>query len=210
MSNKYFNLLCLISISLSICFSFFEFHQSYNYTKLILKNNFNETLPQGVAASVNGKNIAMTDYLVAIQMLSEESRDKINVKDYQLAIDRLIEGELLFQYAMKNNILYQSEVNQKIIKTMLLSIYAEVTSLEITEEELLSFYQTKLNESAEFSQSMEFIAWDDVKQQIQASLVLHKKSVKLQEYIMMLRNKSDIEYNNSVGALSTEKGKVKI
>jgi hypothetical protein len=192
MSNKYFNLLCLISISLSICFSFFEFHQSYNYTKLILKNNLNETLPQGVAASVNGKNIAMTDYLVAIQ------------------IDRLIEGELLFQYAMKNNILYQSEVNQKIIKTMLLSIYAEVTSLEITEEELLSFYQTKLNESAEFSQSMEFIAWDDVKQQIQASLVSHKKSVKLQEYIMMLRNKSDIEYNNSVGALSTEKGRVKI
>jgi hypothetical protein len=167
-------------------------------------------LPQGVAASVNGKNIAMTDYLVAIQMLNEESRDEINVKDYQLAIDRLIEGELLFQYAMKNNILYQSEVNQKIIKTMLLSIYAEVTSLEITEEELLSFYQTKLNESAEFSQSMEFIAWDDVKQQIQASLVSHKKSVKLQEYIMMLRNKSDIEYNNSVGALSTEKGRVKI
>jgi uncharacterized protein (DUF885 family) len=207
MSNKYFNLLCLISISLSICFSFFEFHQSYNYTKLILKNNLNETLPQGVAASVNGKNIAMTDYLVAIQMLNEESRDKINVKDYQLAIDRLIEGELLFQYAMKNNILYQSEVNQKIIKTILSSIYADITSLEITEEELLSFYQTKLDKSAEYSQSMEFIAWDDVKQQIQASLVLHKKSVKLQEYIMMLRNKSDIEYSNSVSALSTEKGK---
>jgi len=209
MSNKYFNLLCLISISLSICFSFFEFHKSYNYTKLILKNNVNETLPQDVAASVNGKKIAMTDYLVAIQMLNEESRNEINVKDYQLAIDRLIEGELLFQYAMKNNILYQSEVNQKIIKTILLSIYADITSLEITEEELLSFYQIKLDKSAEYSQSMEFIAWDDVKQQIQASLVLHKKSVKLQEYIMMLRNKSDIEYSNSVSALSTEKGKGK-
>ncbi|MFT5299231.1 MAG: hypothetical protein ACI9YH_005283 [Colwellia sp.] len=210
MSNKYFNLLCLISISLSIFFSFFEFHQSYNYTKLILKNNVNETLPQDVAASVNGKKIAMTDYLVAIQMLNEESRNEINVKDYQLAIDRLIEGELLFQYAMKNNILYQSEVNQKIIKTILLSIYADITSLEITEEELLSFYQAKLDESAEFAQSMEFIAWDDVKQQIHASLILRKKSVKLQEYIMILRNRSDIEYNNSVGALSTEKGKVKI
>jgi hypothetical protein len=110
---------------------------------------------------------------------------------------------------MKNNILYQSEVNQKIIKTILSSIYADITSLEITEEELLSFYQTKLDKSAEYSQSMEFIAWDDVKQQIQASLVLHKKSVKLQEYIMMLRNKSDIEYSNSVSALSTEKGKGK-
>lgn len=210
MSNKYFNFLCLISISLSVCFSFFEFYQSYNYTKLILKNNLNETLPQDVAASVNGKNIAMTDYLVAIQMLKETSRDKINVKDYQLAIDRLIEGELLFQHAIKNNILYQSEVNQKIIKTILFSIYADITSLEITEEELLSFYQIKIDESTEFSESMEFIAWDVVKQQIQTNLISHKKSVKLQEYIMMLRKKSDIEYNHSVGALSTETGKSKI
>ena len=113
----------------------------------IVDNNKNfSSLPNDVIAIVNEKIIPSEKYLTVIQLIQNDKRDDLTKADRKMALDRIIEEELLVQYAYQNGFLEADDLLRKsIVRSVVVdSIVEQSVSVIPNEDELLKFYQDNL------------------------------------------------------------------
>ena len=105
-------------------------------------NKIFSSLPNDVIAIVNDKIIPSERYRTVIQLIQNDKRDDLTEADRKMALDRIIEEELLVQYAYQNGFLEADDLLRKtIVRSVVDSIVEQSVSVIPDEDELRSFYQ---------------------------------------------------------------------
>ena len=114
------------------------------YSIVDSNKNFS-SLPNDVIAIVNDKIIPSERYRTVIQLIENDKRDDLTKADRKMALDRIIEEELLVQYAYQNGFLEADDLLRKsIVRSVVDSIVEQSVSVIPDEKELLDFYQDNL------------------------------------------------------------------
>jgi len=114
------------------------------YSIVDSNKNFS-SLPNDVIAIVNDKTIPSERYRTVIQLIQNDKRDDLTEADRKMALDRIIEEELLVQYAYQNGFLEADDLLRKsIVRSVVDSIVEQSVSVIPDEDELRGFYQDKL------------------------------------------------------------------
>ena len=97
----------------------------------IVDNNKNfSSLPDDVIAIVNNKIIPSERYRTVIQLIENDKRDDLTEADRKMALDRIIEEELLVQYAYQNGFLEADDLLRKsIVRSVVDSIVQQSVSV---------------------------------------------------------------------------------
>jgi len=108
-------------------------------------NNNYSSLPDNVAAVVNDKIIPNERYQTVIQLIKNDKRDDLTDNDRNMALERIIEEELLVQYAYQNGFLEADDLLRKsIVRSVVDSIAEQSISVIPNEKILRDFYQDNL------------------------------------------------------------------
>ena len=112
----------------------------------IMDSNKNySSLPDNVAAVVNDKIIPSERYQTVIQLIKNDKRDDLTDIDRMMALERIIEEELLVQYAYQNGFLEADDLLRKsIVRSVVDSIAEQSISVIPNEKTLRDFYQDNL------------------------------------------------------------------
>ena len=112
----------------------------------IMDSNKNySSLPDNVAAVVNDKIIPSERYQTVIQLIKNDKRDDLTDIDRKMALERIIEEELLVQYAYQNGFLEADDLLRKsIVRSVVDSIAEQSISVIPNEKILRDFYQDNL------------------------------------------------------------------
>ena len=112
----------------------------------IMDSNKNySSLPNNVAAVVNDKIIPSERYQTVIQLIKNDKRDDLTDIDRKMALERIIEEELLVQYAYQNGFLEADDLLRKsIVRSVVDSIAEQSISVIPNEKTLRDFYQDNL------------------------------------------------------------------
>ena len=112
----------------------------------IMDSNKNySSLPDNVAAVVNDKIIPSERYQTVIQLIKNDKRDDLTDIDRKMALERIIEEELLVQYAYQNGFLEADDLLRKsIVRSVVDSIAEQSISVIPNEKTLRDFYQNNL------------------------------------------------------------------
>jgi len=112
----------------------------------IMDSNKNySSLPDNVAAVVNDKIIPSERYQTVIQLIKNDKRDDLTDNDRNMALERIIEEELLVQYAYQNGFLEADDLLRKsIVRSVVDSIAEQSISVIPNEKILRDFYQDNL------------------------------------------------------------------
>ena len=114
------------------------------YSIVDSNKNFS-SLPNNVIAIVNDKIIPSERYRTVIQLIENDKRDDLTEADRKMALDRIIEEELLVQYAYQNGFLEADDLLRKsIVRSVVDSIVEQSVSVIPDEDELRNFYQDNL------------------------------------------------------------------
>ena len=114
------------------------------YSIVDSNKNFS-SLPNDVIAIVNDKIIPSDRYRTVIQLIENDKRDDLTEADREMALDRIIEEELLVQYAYQNGFLEADDLLRKsIVRSVVDSIVEQSVSLIPDEDELQDFFQDNL------------------------------------------------------------------
>ena len=110
--------------------------------------NYNE-LPGHIAATVNGVVIDKQKLNTAISLIASDRREAITEKDERLALDRIIEEELLVQHAFENGFInVDDNIRKTIVRSVVDSIVEQSNTLIPDDNSLEDFYK---NHQAIFS-----------------------------------------------------------
>jgi len=110
--------------------------------------NYNE-LPDHIAATVNGVVIEKQKLNTAISLIAGDRREAITEKDERLALDRIIEEELLVQHAFDNGFISVDEnIRKTVVRSVVDSIVEQSNTLIPDDRTLKEFYK---NHQAIFS-----------------------------------------------------------
>ena len=108
-------------------------------------NNNYSSLPDNVAAVVNDKIIPSERYQTVIQLIKNDKGDDLTDNDRNMALERIIEEELLVQYAYQNGFLEADDLLRKsIVRSVVDSIAEQSISVIPNEKILRDFYQDNL------------------------------------------------------------------
>ena len=108
-------------------------------------NNNYSSLPDNVAAVINDKIIPSERYQTVIQLIKNDKRDDLTDNDRNMALERIIEEELLVQYAYQNGFLEADDLLRKsIVRSVVDSIAEQSISVIPNEKTLRDFYQDNL------------------------------------------------------------------
>ena len=100
------------------------------------------SLPDNIIATVNDKIIPSDKYQTVINLIQNDKRDELTKADREMALDRIIEEELLVQYAYKNGFLEADDLLRKsIVRSVVDSIVEQALSVVPAEQDLLKFYE---------------------------------------------------------------------
>lgn len=112
----------------------------------IMDSNKNySSLPENVAAMVNDKIIPSERYQTVIQLIKNDKRDDLTDIDRSMALERIIEEELLVQYAYQNGFLEADDLLRKsIVRSVVDSIAEQSISVIPNEKTLRDFYKDNL------------------------------------------------------------------
>ena len=114
------------------------------YSIVDSNKNFS-SLPDDVIAIVNDKIIPSERYRTVIQLIENDKRDDLTEADRKMALERIIEEELLVQYAYQNGFLEADDLLRKsIVRSVVDSIVEQSVSVIPDEDELQDFYQDNL------------------------------------------------------------------
>ena len=114
------------------------------YSIVDSNKNFS-SLPDDVVAIVNDKIIPSERYRTVIQLIENDKRDDLTKADRKMALDRIIEEELLVQYAYQNGFLEADDLLRKsIVRSVVDSIVEQSVSVIPDDKELRKFYQDNL------------------------------------------------------------------
>ena len=112
------------------------------YSIMETNKNFS-SLPDNIIATVNDKIIPSDKYQTIINLIQNDKRDELTKADREMALDRIIEEELLVQYAYKNGFLEADDLLRKsIVRSVVDSIVEQALSVVPAEQDLLKFYET--------------------------------------------------------------------
>ena len=101
------------------------------------------SLPDNIIATVNDKIIPSDKYQTIINLIQNDKRDELTKADREMALDRIIEEELLVQYAYKNGFLEADDLLRKsIVRSVVDSIVEQALSVVPADQDLLKFYET--------------------------------------------------------------------
>ena len=111
------------------------------YSIMETNKNFS-SLPDNIIATVNDKIIPSDKYQTIINLIQNDKRDELTKADREMALDRIIEEELLVQYAYKNGFLEADDLLRKsIVRSVVDSIVEQALSVVPAEQDLLNFYE---------------------------------------------------------------------
>ena len=97
---------------------------------------------QDAIALVNDVPIKNESYLRALDRYSSDSKNKMDDEDRAWVLQRLIEEELLVQYAYKNGFLEADDLLRKsIVRSVVDSIVEQALSVVPAKQDLLKFYE---------------------------------------------------------------------
>ena len=114
------------------------------YSIMDSNKNFS-SLPNDVVATVNDKIIPSERYQTVIQLIENDKRDGLTEIDRKMALERIIEEELLVQYAYQNGFLEADDLLRKsIVRSVVDSIVEQSISVLPEKEILRDFYQDNL------------------------------------------------------------------
>ncbi|MBQ08506.1 MAG: hypothetical protein CMD96_01815 [Gammaproteobacteria bacterium] len=114
------------------------------YSIMDSNKNFS-SLPSDVVATVNDKIIPSERYQTVIQLIENDKRDGLTEIDRKMALERIIEEELLVQYAYQNGFLEADDLLRKsIVRSVVDSIVEQSISVLPEKEILRDFYQDNL------------------------------------------------------------------
>ena len=112
------------------------------YSIMETNKNFS-SLPDNIIATVNDKIIPNDKYQTVINLIQSVKRDELTKADREMALDRIIEEELLVQYAYKNGFLEADDLLRKsIVRSVVDSIVEQALSVVPADQDLLKFYET--------------------------------------------------------------------
>ena len=99
------------------------------YSIMETNKNFS-SLPDNIIATVNDKIIPSDKYQTVINLIQNDKRDELTKADREMALDRIIEEELLVQYAYKNGFLEADDLLRKsIVRSVVDSIVEQALSV---------------------------------------------------------------------------------
>ena len=111
------------------------------YSIMETNKNFS-SLPDNIIATVNDKIIPSDKYQTIINLIQNDKRDELTKADREMALDRIIEEELLVQYAYKNGFLEADDLLRKsIVRSVVDSIVEQALSVVPAEQDLINFYE---------------------------------------------------------------------
>ncbi len=114
------------------------------YSIMDSNKNFS-SLPNDVVATVNDKIIPSERYQTVIQLIENDKRDGLTDIDRRMALERIIEEELLVQYAYQNGFLEADDLLRKsIVRSVVDSIVEQSISVIPDKNILRDFYQDNL------------------------------------------------------------------
>ena len=110
---------------------------------IIETNNDYTNLPDDVIATVNDVIIEREKLDTVINLIGGDKRDGYTDKDQILALERIIEEELLVQYAYKNGFLSADDnIRKTIIRSVIDTIVEQTISIMPEKETLQEFYKS--------------------------------------------------------------------
>ena len=110
---------------------------------IIETNNDYTNLPDDVIATVNDVIIEREKLDTVINLIGGDKRDGYTDKDQKLALERIIEEELLVQYAYKNGFLSADDkIRKTIIRSVIDTIVEQTISIMPEKETLQEFYKS--------------------------------------------------------------------
>ncbi len=169
----------------------------FSVVEFIAQQKYSFNVKNDVAAMVNGNEIKKVDYLTAVAMIEEDKRGDINRADYQLVIDRLIEEELLFQYALKGDILFEANITQLVISNMLSNIVSHITSGDYSAEQIKTFYDKQLENNPAFKQAMLGQSFMSIKDDLAMAMFEIDKSRAIRDYLSILNKKASLSFSTN-------------
>jgi len=108
----------------------------------IVDSNKNYTsLPDDVVAMVNDKIIPTEKYQIVLELIANDKRNDLTKEDKKMALDRIIEEELLVQYAYQNGFLEVDDLLRKnIVRSVVDSIVEQAIAVIPEEKDLRLFF----------------------------------------------------------------------
>jgi len=124
--------LLLSSIALGTTIALFSIiDTNKNYVKL----------PNHVLAIVNDVVIEKNKLDIVLDLMAQDKKERLTKKDKALAIERIIEEELLVQYAYSNGLLNADEnIRKTIIRSVIDTVVDQVIAIKPNEQVLKDFY----------------------------------------------------------------------
>ncbi|MBT5541555.1 MAG: peptidyl-prolyl cis-trans isomerase [Gammaproteobacteria bacterium] len=124
--------LLLSSIALGTTIALFSIiDTNKNYVKL----------PNHVLAIVNDVVIEKNKLDIVLDLMAQDKKERLTKKDQALAIERIIEEELLVQYAYSNGLLNADEnIRKTIIRSVIDTVVDQVIAIKPNEQVLKDFY----------------------------------------------------------------------
>lgn len=99
-------------------------------------------VPEEAAAVVNGEIIRMEDYQRILDALARDKRQTLEEKDRKMALDRLIEEELLVQRAIALGMpRLDRKIRGDLTNAVIASVVTEFDDVQPTDAELEAFYR---------------------------------------------------------------------
>ena len=110
---------------------------------IIETNNDYTNLPDDVIATVNDVIIEREKLDTVINLIGGDKRDGYTDKDQKLALERIIEEELLVQYAYKNGFLSADDnIRKTVVRSVVDTIVEQTISIMPENDVLLEFYKS--------------------------------------------------------------------
>ena len=112
-------------------------------TSIIENNNDYTALPDNVIAMVNDVIIEREKLDIALNLIGSDKRDGYTDKDQKLALERIIEEELLVQYAYKSGFLSTDDnIRKTVVRSVVDTIVEQTISIMPENDVLLDFYKS--------------------------------------------------------------------
>ncbi len=154
-------------------------------------------------AQVNNKSITLDSFLAQLTLYKKQLGNAIDTRENKLKLlDQMIDEEVLYQEAAKENIMQDAEFKQKleqakkqIAVSMLLSKKVD-SKLTVSEDEARTFYD---NNKKLFQKTTEHpeITFDSAKDVIRQRLLFQKRNQQVTTWVQSVKGKYKIKRNES-------------
>ena len=147
-------------------------------------------LPPAVAALVNGRPILVEEHARAVEMLAGDRREPLLQRDRARVLERLIDEDLLVQYALaRGSLASERSVRDAVTLAMVESVVAESASRAPTEDELRAWFDAVRARAGDAAKAAPFEA---VRESVETAVASRARDLALRDYLEELRGRARI------------------